>query len=98
MKKAGINYVRTGAWFAYRNMMFIDGHINEEVLRVLDAFILRTKKQHIYVTFCFFSYAPEMREEENSYLDPRSVEAEKRFIGSIIQRHHHTQNLNFGPY
>ncbi|WP_318618012.1 beta-galactosidase [Sporosarcina sp. YIM B06819] len=95
MKKAGINYVRTGAWFAYRNMMFVDGHVNEEVLRALDAFILSAKKHDIYVTLCFFSFTPEMWDGENPYLDPRSVEAQKRFIATIVQRHQGTTNLNW---
>ncbi|MCM3110850.1 beta-galactosidase [Lederbergia lenta] len=95
MKKAGINYVRTGAWFAYRNMMFVDGHVNEEVLRALDAFILAAKKHDIYVTLCFFSFTPETWDGENPYLDPRSVEAQKRFIGTIIQRHQQTKNVNW---
>src|SRR5699024_10163854 len=29
MKRAGINYIRTGIWTAWRNMMFIDGHVDE---------------------------------------------------------------------
>ncbi|MEK3890050.1 beta-galactosidase [Bacillus sp. FSL K6-3431] len=95
MKRAGINYVRTGAWFAYRNMMFVDGHVDEEVLRALDAFILAAKKHDIYVTLCFFSFTPETWDGENPYLDPRSVEAQKRFIGTIIQRHQQTKNVNW---
>lgn len=95
MKKAGINYVRTGAWFAYRNMMFVDGHVNEEVLRALDAFILCAKKHDIYVTLCFFSFTPEMWDGENPYLDPRSVEAQKRFIGTMVQRHQQTKNIHW---
>ncbi|UAL52059.1 beta-galactosidase [Metabacillus dongyingensis] len=95
MKKANINYVRTGIWTAYRNIMFVDGHVSEEVLRALDAFVLCAKKYEIDVTFCFFSFTPEMWDGENPYLDPRSVEAQKRFITTIVQRHKETKNLNW---
>src|SRR5699024_12419421 len=29
MKQAGINYLRTGIWTAWRQMMFSDGHMEE---------------------------------------------------------------------
>lgn len=38
MAKVGINWIRTGVWTAYRNMMQIDGHASEEALRAIDAF------------------------------------------------------------
>ena len=40
MSKAGINLIRSGIWTSYRNIMYIDGHPYEEVLRAIDAFIL----------------------------------------------------------
>ncbi|MUV37278.1 hypothetical protein JNUCC1_01084 [Lentibacillus sp. JNUCC-1] len=95
MKRAGINYIRTGIWTAWRNMMFVDGHVDESVLRAIDAFILCARKHDLHVTFNFFSFTPEAWEGENPYLDPRSVEAQKRFITSIVSRHADTTNVDW---
>ncbi len=95
MKRAGINYIRTGIWTAWRNMMFIDGHVDESILRSIDAFILCAKKHDLEVTFTFFSFTPETWEGENPYLDPRSIEAQKRFITAIVSRHTETTNINW---
>lgn len=95
MRKAGINWIRTGVWTAYRNMMQVDGHASEEVLRSIDAFLLTAKKHDLQVTFTFFSFTPEPWEGVNPYLDPRSVEAQKRFIQSIVSRHRATTNVDW---
>ncbi|HZG75797.1 MAG TPA: beta-galactosidase [Paenibacillus sp.] len=95
MKKAGINLIRTGVWTAWRQMMFADGHFTEEVLRAIDAFFLTARKHGIEVTFNFFSFAPETWEGDNPYLDPRSVEAQKRFIVSVVSRHAKTSNVQW---
>ncbi|MNH96335.1 Beta-galactosidase [compost metagenome] len=95
MKKAGINYIRTGIWTGYRQMMLLDGHPSEEILRAIDAFVMTAKKHDLELTFCFFSFAPEMWEGLNPYLDPRSVEAQKRFVGSIVSRHSQTSNVQW---
>ncbi|GGO05310.1 beta-galactosidase [Saccharibacillus kuerlensis] len=87
MAKAGINWIRTGIWTAYRNIMQVDGHASEEVLRAIDAFLLTAAKHNLHVTFTFFSFTPETWEGKNPYLDPQSVEAQKRFIRSIVSRH-----------
>ncbi|WP_309120872.1 beta-galactosidase [Paenibacillus sp.] len=95
MKKAGINLIRTGVWTAWRQMMFADGHFSEEVLRAIDAFVLTAKKHELEVTFNFFSFTPETWEGANPYLDPRSVEAQKRFILSVVSRHRTTTNVQW---
>ncbi|WP_246120434.1 beta-galactosidase [Cohnella terricola] len=95
MKRAGINYIRTGIWTGYRQVMLIDGHPSEEVLRAIDAFVMTAKKHELELTFCFFSFAPELWEGLNPYLDPRSIEAQKRFIASIVSRHTHTSNVHW---
>ncbi|UQZ36898.1 glycoside hydrolase [Paenibacillus sp. PK3_47] len=95
MARAGINLIRTGIWTGYRMIMFADGHAAEDVLRAVDAFVLTAKKYDLEVTFTFFSFAPEAWEGENPYLDPRSVEAQKRFIASIVSRHQGTTNLHW---
>ena len=95
MKQAGINMIRTGIWTAYRHVMYVDGHPAEDVLRAIDAFFLTAKKHGIEVCFNFFSFAPELWEGSNPYLDPRSVEAQKRFIGAIVQRHRHSTHVHW---
>lgn len=95
MAKAGINWIRTGIWTAYRNVMQADGHASEEVLRAIDAFLLAAKKHGLQVTFTFFSFTPEPWEGLNPYLDPRSLEAQKRFIRSITLRHRATTNVDW---
>lgn len=95
MARAGINLIRTGIWTGYRMIMFADGHAAENVLRAVDAFVLTAKRHGLEVTFTFFSFAPEAWEGENPYLDPRSVEAQKRFIASIVSRHQGTTNVHW---
>lgn len=95
MKRAGINWIRTGIWTAYRHIMFVDGHPSEEVLRAIDAFILTAKKHDLQVTFNFFAFTPESWEGENPYLDPRSVKAQKRFISALVSRHKQTTNVDW---
>ncbi|HLR01706.1 MAG TPA: beta-galactosidase [Virgibacillus sp.] len=95
MKQAGINYLRTGIWTAWRQMMFSDGHMEEDVLRAIDAFILCAKKHDLHVTFNFFSFTPELWEGKNPYLDPRSIQAQKRFITAVVSRHKNTTNVDW---
>ncbi|MGG4146697.1 beta-galactosidase [Paenibacillus algorifonticola] len=95
MRKAGINWIRTGIWTAYRNVMQVDGHASEEALRSIDAFLLTAKRHDLQVTFTFFSFTPETWEGRNPYLDPRSVEAQKRFVRAIVSRHKQTMNVDW---
>lgn len=95
MKRAGINWIRTGMWSAWRHLMFEDGHASEEQLRAIDAFILTAARHGLEVTFTFFAFAPEAWEGRNPYLDPRSVQAQKRFIASIVSRHKDTTNVQW---
>ncbi|TBL79903.1 beta-galactosidase [Paenibacillus thalictri] len=95
MKRAGINLIRTGIWTGWRHVMFVDGHAYEEVLRAVDAFILTAKRHGLEVTFNFFAFTPEAWEGTNPYLDPRSVEAQKRFIAAVVSRHAETTNVHW---
>ncbi|MBW4080158.1 beta-galactosidase [Paenibacillus sp. S150] len=95
MKAAGINWLRTGLWTAWRNIGFADGHASEEVLRAVDAFIMTAKRHGLEVTFTFFAFTPEAWEGVNPYLDPRSIEAQKRFILAVAARHRRTSNVNW---
>ncbi len=90
-----LNFIRTGLWTAWRQAMFVDGRPNETVLRALDAFLLSANRHRLEVTFTFFSFTPETWEGENPYLDPRSVNAQKRVIAAIVERHRHTTNVQW---
>ena len=87
MKQVGINMVRTGIWTAWKSLMLDVGAPNEAVLRALDAFFLTARRYDIPVIFTFFAFLPETWGGENAYLDPRSVKAQKTFIGLITQRY-----------
>lgn len=95
MRRAGINWLRTGLWTAWRQMMFADGHASEEALRAIDAFLLTAKRCGLEVTFTFFAFTPEAWDGANPYLDRRSIEAQKRFIRAIALRHRETTNVNW---
>ncbi|SEN06497.1 alpha-amylase family protein [Paenibacillus sp. OV219] len=95
MKRAGINSIRTGIWTAFRYVMYVDGHPYEEVLRAIDAFFLTAKRHDLEVTFNFFAFTPEAWEGVNPYLDPRSVEAQKRFIAAIVSRHADSKHVHW---
>lgn len=95
MKRAGINFIRTGIWTAWRHYMYVDGHAQEEALRAIDAFLLTAKRHGIEVCFNFFSFTPEEWEGVNPYLDPRSVEAQKRFIAAVVSRHAETKHVHW---
>ncbi|MDO3410302.1 beta-galactosidase [Saccharibacillus sp. CPCC 101409] len=95
MTRAGINWIRTGIWTAYRNIMQVDGHASEEALLAIDAFLLTAAKHNLHVTFTFFSFTPETWEGKNPYLDPQSVEAQKRFVRSIVSRHTKTTHVDW---
>ena len=87
MKSQGVNMIRTGNWGYYRRIMQIDGLPSEESMRAVDAFILSAKKYGIPVIFTFFAFTPMLWEGINPYLDPRAVEAQKRFIRAVVCRH-----------
>ncbi|WP_219836246.1 alpha-amylase family protein [Paenibacillus sp. R14(2021)] len=95
MKRAGINSIRTGVWTAWRSVMFVDGHPYEEVLRAIDAFFLTAKRYDLEVTFNFFAFTPETWQGVNPYLDPRSVEAQKRFITAVVSRHKDSAHVHW---
>lgn len=91
----GLNFIRTGLWTAWRQVMFVDGRPSEAVLRALDAFLLTANRHRLEVTFTFFAFTPETWEGGNPYLDPRARAAQRRFISAIVERHRHTTNVEW---
>lgn len=95
MRRAGINWIRTGIWTAYRHVMQVDGHASEEALRSIDAFVLTAARYGLQLTFTFFSFTPETWEGLNPYLDPRSVAAQKRFVRAIAGRYAEAKHIDW---
>ncbi len=91
----GVNYLRTGIWSAWRQVMFVDGHASEAVLRAIDAFILTASSHGLETCFTFFAFAPEAWEGSNPWLDPRARAAQKRFLRSIVSRHAHATHVHW---
>lgn len=86
MKAAGVNMIRTGIWTAWKLYFDEKGEVKEEVLRAFEAFILTAKKYDIPVIFTFFAFMPEMFGGKNAYLDPVSVEGQKKFLAAFASR------------
>ncbi|WP_047391653.1 hypothetical protein [Chitinibacter sp. ZOR0017] len=95
LKAMGVNYIRTGIWSAWRQLMFVDGHAQEALLRAIDAFIHTAASLDLECCFTFFAFTPEAWEGANPYLDPRSRAAQKRFIRSIVARHIDTKRVHW---
>lgn len=95
MKSAGVNWIRTGIWSNWRTYMLDDGHMDECVLRSLEAFVTCAAICGLHVTFTFFSFVPEMWEGTHPYLDPRCINAQKRFIAHIVFRLKDFRNIDW---
>lgn len=87
MKEAGINMLRTGIWTGWRNVMFDVGAPNEGALRAMDAFLLTARRHNMPVIVTLFAFLPEAWNGANAYLDPRSVNAQKEFVLSFVNRY-----------
>lgn len=86
MKEAGVNMVRTGIWTGWRLYTDEKGGVRTEVLRAFEAFLLTAIKHDIPVIFTFFAFMPEFFGGKNAYLDPKSLEGQKRFISAFAER------------
>jgi hypothetical protein len=86
MKKRGINFVRTGIWTAWSRVMSEPNKVDEEALSSLEAFVQTAAKHGIVVCFNFFAFLPPAYGGSNPYLDPRSIYAQKSFIGAFARR------------
>lgn len=95
MKRVGINWLRTGIWCNHRRFMLDDGHFDEFILRSIDAFIQVAATVGLHVTFTFFPFVPEAFEGSHPYLDRRSIEAQKRFIAKVVERHKDSTNIDW---
>jgi hypothetical protein len=95
MKAAGINLLRTGIWTAWRDIMPVAGIPTESFLRALDAFVMTACRHELQVIFTFFAFFPPLFDGFNPWLDPRSVEAQKRFITVLARRYARVELLSW---
>jgi hypothetical protein len=86
MKAAGVNMIRTGIWTGWSLYLDENGDVRDEVLNAFEAFVLTAAKFDIPLIFNFFAFMPLMFGGENAYLDPRSVDGQKRFISAFASR------------
>lgn len=86
IENSGLNMVRTGLWSGWRDVTNDDGTAKDVFLRNLEAYLLTARQHHLQVQFTFFSFLPEAFGGSNPYLDPVSIEHQKTFVRSIVQR------------
>lgn len=86
MSLAGVNMIRTGIWTGWKLYLDEKGDVKEEVLRAFEAFILTAKKYDIQVMFTFYAFMPEMYGGKNAYLDPQSINGQKKFLSAFASR------------
>ena len=99
MQRHGVNFVRTGVWMG--GAKFVEpstGGANERFLRNLEAYLAAAHRHNIAVNFTFFAFVPRVSEprrtdndassvaQPNPYLDPATLEAEKGYIASVVNR------------
>jgi len=87
MKRAGVNFVRTGLWTAWDRLMLDPGAPDEAALRALDAFVLTAAKHRLPLCFTFFAFLPQGFGGLNPYLDPSALEGQTRLLTLIAQRY-----------
>lgn len=83
--REGVNLVRTGIWTGWRRLAPA-GRPTEEVLRAFEAFVLLSRGHGMAVVFTLFAFLPETWGSGNAYLDPRSLEAQRRFVSAFASR------------
>jgi hypothetical protein len=86
MAQAGVNMVRTGIWTAWSEHSLSDGQPTEAMLRALAVFLLTARQHDIPIVFTFFAFVPPAWGGGNPYFDPRALDAQKRFAGTIAAR------------
>jgi hypothetical protein len=100
MQRHGVNFVRTGVWMSPAKFLQIDtGAVSERFLRNLEAYLAAAHRHSIAVNFTFFAFTPSMTESRkpeserstspppsNPYLDRTTLDAERRYVASVVQR------------
>jgi len=87
MERLGVNFVRTGLWTGWHNVMLDPGLMDEGFLRSLDALILTAARHNIVLCFNLFAFLPPANGGANPYLDPRAIEWQNAFVALISARY-----------
>ncbi len=99
MEKSGINFVRTGVWNDYWDLIDrLSGEVHESVLDSLEAFLLSAARHNIQIHFTFWAFDPQtlLRRPfeqslirgagSNPYTDPIARQAQKNYVQSVVRR------------
>ncbi len=100
MAQNGVTFVRTGVWMPYKRFVEpLTEQVNERFLRNLEAYLLCARRHNIIVNFTFFAFVPRVSmrfgpppgsgvspPEPNAYIDSASMETEKDYILSVVNR------------
>jgi hypothetical protein len=101
MQRHNVNFVRTGVWTGAGKFLDpATGGANERFLRNLEAFLAAAHRHNIAVNFTFFAFTPRTSQSRppssgtadasppspNPYLNPAAVQAEKKYVASIVDR------------
>jgi hypothetical protein len=98
MQQRHLTFVRTGIWDSRLHYTeVVSGGASEPVLRNIESFLHAAARHdlHVQFTFCAFDpqtalrwggEAPIMGVGRNPYTDPIAIDAQKRFVRSIVER------------
>ncbi len=86
MQAAGINFVRTGVWTGYEQIMLEPGIVREDILRALEAFLHSAARHSIAVQFCLFAFQPDAFGKGNPYLDPEMRARQEEYVSAFVRR------------
>ncbi len=88
IRSAGLNMIRSGIWSAWRFLTMPDGTVSEDGLRTIEAFLMTARHNNLPVQFNLFAFLPNIFGGENAYLDPAALQAQDRYVRSIVGRFH----------
>ena len=100
MEQHGVTLVRTGVWGGQDKFVEpLTGGANERFLRNVEAYLAAAQRHHIAVNFTFFAFSPHVFDPRrpssdtgpeptppNPYLDQGAVEAEHKYVLSVVNR------------
>jgi len=87
MRRAGVNFIRTGLWTGWGRLMSDPGAVDENALRAIDAFVLTAARHDLAVCFTFFAFRPPLYGGDNPYLDPRSLAGQEALLTLVASRY-----------
>jgi len=87
MRRAGVNFIRTGLWTGWGRLMSDPGAVDENALRALDAFVLTAARHDLAVCFTFFAFRPPLYGGDNPYLDPRALAGQEALLALVASRY-----------